>query len=154
MRFIFITLLLTLSLQAQNFSQRTILGIWQISSVNANGFIYFGKDLGHERREVWTLIFNRGGLLKVENTGTIYNYEIVGGKLKIYMTRVGYNGYISKRKNQYDLMEITDRFEGCHLVKTTIKKINGVKRKEGFKMCKIEDMPTPTYQRDLEDYRF
>jgi len=154
MRLLLIALFLTLTLQAESFSSRTILGVWQISSLSPNGFIYFGKDIGKERRESWTLMFNREGRLKVQETGSIYNYEVVSGKLKIYMTRVGYNGHISKRKNQYDLMEITSHFEGCPLVKVKIKKITGVKRKEGFKMCKVEEMPTPTYQRGIEDYKF
>ncbi len=154
MRFLLITLLLSLTLQAQSFSQRSILGVWQISSPKANGFVSFGKDIGRERREAWTLIFNREGRLKVQETGSVYNYEIVGGKLKIYMTRVGYNGYITKRKNQYDLMQITGRYEGCFIVKTVVKKITGIKKKDGMKMCKLEEMPTPTYQRGIEDYKF
>ena len=154
MRFLLMSLLLISTLQAQSFSQRSMLGVWKISSVKANGFVSFGKDLGRNRGEVWTLIFNREGRLKVENTGRVYNYEIVGGKLKIYMTRVSSTGYVSKRKNQYDLMEITGRYEGCYVVKTVVKKINGVKRKEGFKMCKFEEIPTPTYNRGIQDYRF
>ena len=154
MRFILVSLVFTISLYAQSFTQRAILGVWQISSPKANGFIAFGKDIGRERREAWTLIFNREGRLKVQETGAIYNYEVVRGKLKIYTTRVGYNGYITKRKNQYDLMKIAGRFEGCLIVKTEVKKIPGLKKKEGFKMCKLEEMPTPTYQRGIEDYKF
>ena len=154
MRFLLMSLLLTLSLHAQSFSQHSILGVWKISSQSANGFISFGKDIGTQRREAWTLIFNREGRLKVQETGSVYNYEIVGGKLKIYMTRVGYNGYITKRKSQYDLMQITGRFEGCPVVTTTVKKITGIKKKKGIKMCKIEEMPRPTYQRGIEDYKF
>ena len=154
MRFLLISLLLSLSLQAQSFSERTILGVWKIASQKPNGRIWFGKDFGRKKGESWTLVFNREGRLKVEETGTVYNYEIVDGKLKIYMTRVSYNGYIKKRKDQYDLMEITGRFEGCPVVKTTVKNMNGIKKKEGIKMCKIENMPIPTYQRDIQDYKF
>ena len=154
MKLLITTLLLTLSLNAQSFSQRSIEGIWEISSVRSNGFINFGKDIGKDRREHWTLIFNREGRLKVVERDRIYNYEIVGGKLKIYETRIGYNGWVTKRKNQYDLMQISGRFEGCYVVKTTVKKITGMKKKEGFKMCKIEDAPKPTYQRGIEDYKF
>jgi len=154
MRFLLMSLLLTLTLQAQSFTQRSILGVWYISSAKANGFISFGKDLGRTRGQVWTLLFNREGRLKVQETGTVYHYEITGGSLKIYMSRVGYNGYVTKRKNQYDLIQITGKYEGCALVKTVVKKINGVKKKEGFKMCKIEEIPTPTYQRNINDYRF
>jgi len=60
MRLLLATLLFTLTLSAQSFTERTILGVWQISSVKTNG----------------------------------------------------------------------------------------------FKMCKIEEMPTPTYQRSIEDYKF
>ena len=154
MRLLLATLLFTLTLSAQSFSERTILGVWQISSVKTNGFISFGKEIGKERRETWTLIFNREGRLKVQETGTVYNYEIVGGKLKIYETRVGYNGWETKRKNLYDLMQIDGRYEGCYVVKTKVKKITGIKKKDGFKMCKVEEMPTPTYQRGIEDYKF
>ena len=92
--------------------------------------------------------------MKVQERGRVYNYEIVGGDLKIYETRVGYNGWVTKRKNHYDLMYISGNYEGCKVVKTKVKKITGMKKKEGFKMCKIEEMPTPTYQRGIEDYKF
>ena len=59
MRLLLIALFLALTLQAESFSSRTILGVWQISSLSPNGFIYFGKDIGTERRESWTLMFNR-----------------------------------------------------------------------------------------------
>jgi len=154
MRFLLVSILLTLSLHAQNFTQHSLLGVWKISSTKANGFISFGKDIGKQRREAWTLIFNREGRLKVQETGSVYNYEVVKGKLKIYMTRVAYNGYVTKRKNQYDLMKITGRYEGCLVVKTEVKKITGIKKKDGFKMCKLEEMPVPTYQRGIEDYKF
>ena len=74
--------------------------------------------------------------------------------MKTYETKVYKNGYKVKRKNRYDLMEMTGHLEGCHVVKTITKKLTGMKKKEGFKMCKIEEMPTPTYQRGIEDYKF
>ena len=154
MRTLILTLLLTTVLFGQSFNKRSILGVWEISSVKTNGFVSFGTEIGKERREVWTLMFNRHGRLKVQETGKVYNFEIVSGKLKIYETKVYKNGYKVKRKNRYDLMEMTGRLEGCHVVKTTVKKLTGIKKKQGFKMCKIEEMPTPTYQRGIEDYKF
>ena len=64
------------------------------------------------------------------------------------------NDYVVKRKNRYDLMQITGHLAGCHVVKTITKKLTGIKKKEGFKMCKIEEMPKPTYQRGIEDDKF
>jgi len=154
MKILLMALLFSISVYAQSFSERTILGVWEISSVKTNGFISFGTEIGKERREVWTLMFNRHGRLKVQETGKVYNFEVIGGKLKIYETKVYKNGYKIKRKNRYDLMQITGRLEGCYVVKTTVKKLTGIKKKEGFKMCKVEEMPTPTYQRSIEDYKF
>ncbi len=154
MRALILALLLTTVVFGQNFNKRNIVGVWEISSVKTNGFVSFGTEIGKERREVWTLVFNRHGRLKVQETGKVYNFEVVSGKLKIYESKVYKNGYVVKRKNRYDLMEMSGRLEGCSVVKTTVKKLTGIKKKNGFKMCKIEEMPTPTYQRGIEDYKF
>jgi len=90
----------------------------------------------------------------VQETGTIYNYEVIQGDLVIYETKVYKNGYEIKQKQRYDRMQIMGRIEGCSLVKTVTKKIIGIKKKEGFKMCKTEDLTQPMYQRNMSDYTF
>ncbi len=154
MRIIVISLLLSFSLFAANFTQSNMPGVWEISSPKSNGTISFGKDIGKQRGDVWQLLFNPQGKLKVLNTGSVYNYEIVSGKLKIYETKVYKNNYQVKQKHRYDLMQITKRFEGCHIMKVRTKKIMGLKKKEGLKICKVEAYPQPTVQRSSSDYRF
>ncbi|MCK5666219.1 MAG: hypothetical protein KAI17_22165 [Thiotrichaceae bacterium] len=154
MRFVLIVGLLVLTLQAQSFSQKRMYGVWQISSPKTNGIVSFGKDIGKERRNRWHLIFNKEGLLKVQETGSIYNYEVIDGALVIYETKVYRQGYKIKQKHRYDRMQIAGRIEGCLLVKTVTKKIVGIKKKGGFKMCKTEEFPQPMYQRNMSDYSF
>ncbi|MGB5964575.1 MAG: hypothetical protein WBF77_02325 [Sulfurimonadaceae bacterium] len=154
MRFVLIVGFLVLALQAQSFSQKRMYGIWEISSPKTNGIASFGKDIGKERRNHWHLIFNKEGLLKVQETGSVYNYEVIEGALVIYETKVYSHGYEVKQKQRYDRMQIVGSIEGCPLVKTVTKKIIGIKKKEGFKMCKIEEFPQPMYKRNMSDYTF
>ena len=154
MRIIVLVLIISFSLYSANFSQSNMPGVWEISSPKSNGTISFGKDIGKQRGDVWQLLFNPQGMLKVVNTGSVYNYEIIGGKLKIYETKVYRNDYKIKQKHRYDLFKITKQFEGCHLMKVVTKKITGLKKKEGMKICKVEQYPQPIVQRSSTDYKF
>ena len=156
MKTIFLMLLLSISslLQAQSFTQNNILGVWEVSSLKENGFTMFGKDNNSKTRgKAYTLVFNKQGLVKNKNTGTIYNYEIINGQLKIYETKIyKYNGKI-KDKRHFDLWAISGTFEGCQVAKITTKKLTGFYQKNGYKFCKIESYPIPTYT-SKKDYDF
>lgn len=154
MKFIILLLFALFSLQAQNFSKRSLLGSWELSSVKSNSSVSFGKYIGKQRNEVLELLFNTQGQMKIVNTGDIYNYEVVQGQLKIYDTKVYRNNYQVKRKNRYDLMKIVSRFEGCPVVKIVKKKIPGYKSKYDLKMCKISNYPQPTYEESISKYRY
>ena len=154
MRLLVSILMISFTLYGANFSQSNMPGVWEISSAKTNGTFSFGKDIAKQRGDVWELLFNPQGMLKVTNTGSVYNYEIVGGKLKIYETKVYHNGYKIKQKYRYDLFEITRRFEGCYLIKVVTKKIPGLKKKDGMKICKVEQYPQPVVQRSSTDYKF
>jgi len=149
-----IILMAILSLQAQSFSKQRLLGSWEISSAKINKTVAFGNYIGKERNEVLELLFNPQGQMKVVKTGEIYNYEVVGGQLKIYDTKIYGNDYRVKRKNRYDLFKIIGSYEGCKLVKLMKKKIPGYNPKRDLKMCKISNMPQPTYQESISKYRY
>ena len=87
MKTIILSLILSFTslLQAQSFSKHNILGVWEVSSKNLNGFTTFGKDFSKTRGEAYTLVFNKKGLVKNKTTGSIYNYEIINHQLKIYL---------------------------------------------------------------------
>jgi len=154
MKFMTIILMAILSLQAQSFSKQRLLGSWEISSAKINKTVAFGNYIGKERNEVLELLFNPQGQMKVVKTGEIYNYEVVGGQLKIYDTKIYGNDYRVKRKNRYDLFKIIGSYEGCKLVKLMKKKIPGYNPKRDLKMCKISNMPQPTYQESISKYRY
>jgi len=143
----------TTLLQAQSFSKNNILGVWEVSSKKLNGFTTFGKDFSKNRGEVYTLIFNKKGLVKNATTGSIYNYTIINGNLKIYQTKTYKYNHKIKDKKHYDLWAMSGSYEGCNLAKIKVKKLTGCYRKEGYKFCKIEDYPQPTF-RSSEDYNF
>jgi len=143
----------TTLLQAQSFSKHNILGVWEVSSKKLNGFTTFGKDFSKNRGEAYTLIFNKKGLVKNATTGTIYNYEIINGNLKIYQTKTYKNNYKIKDKRHYDLWAMGGSFENCNVAKIIKKKMIGYHHKDGYKWCKIEDYPQPTF-RSSEDYNF
>jgi hypothetical protein len=92
--------------------------------------------------------------VKVLNTGDIYNYEVQNGLLKIYETKVYRNNYKVKNKYRYDLFNIVGDYEGCKEVKVMKKKIPGYTSRYNFKMCKITNLPQPTYNQSIEDYEF
>ena len=141
-------------LQAQSFTKNYLLGTFEISSLKLNGFTVFGKDFSTKRGEVYTLVFNKKGLVKNATTGTIYNYEIIEGNLQIYQTMTYSNNYKIKQKQKYDLYTISEDFESCLKVKITTKKIPGFFQKNGYKFCKIESYPIPTYTTSKKDYDF
>jgi hypothetical protein len=152
---LFLLLIITLaSLQAQSFSKQMLLGKWEISSTKLNSFIAFGKYIGKQRNETITLFFNQKGFLKELTTGTIYNYEVLNGKLKIYETKIYKNNYKVKRKSRYDLFKIIGVVDGCLKIKVVKKKIPGYTSKYPLKMCKITNIPQPTYQESISTYNF
>ena len=151
---ILLILLLTSGLlHAQSFSKNNILGVWEVSSKKLNGFTSFGKDFSRNRGEAYTLIFNRSGLVKNKTTGTIYNYEVLRGQLKIYQTKTYRNNYKVKDKKHYDLWAMAGTFENCNVAKIVKKKITGYHRKDGYKWCKTENFPQPTIN-SSENYKF
>ena len=130
------------------------MGTWEVTSSKLNRSVGFGNLYKSERNGVITLLFNSTGLLKIVDTGEVYNYEVIKGELKIYDTKVYKNNYKVKRKNRYDLFKIVGNVEGCKQVKVVEKKIPGYKSKYDLKMCKTEEYPRATYQRDIRDYNF
>jgi len=147
-----ILLSFTTLLQAQSFSKNNILGVWEVSSKKLNGFTTFGKDFSKNRGEVYTLIFNKKGLVKNITTGTIYNYEIINGNLKIYQTKTYKYNHKIKDKKHYDLWAITGDFENCSVAKIVKKNLTGFYHKDGYKFCKIQDYPQPIFM--SEDFKF
>jgi hypothetical protein len=148
-----ILLSFTTLLQAQSFSKNNILGVWEVSSKKLNGFTTFGKEFSKNRGEVYTLIFNKQGLVKNATTGSIYNYTIINGNLKIYQTKTYKHNYKIKDKRHYDLWAISGSYEGCNLAKIKVKKLTGYYRKDGYKWCKVQDYPHPTFN-NIEDFNF
>lgn len=142
------------TLQAQSFSKQRLLGLWELSSSKLNSSVSFGKYLGKTRNEVLTLRFNPQGLMKVDTTGDVYNYEVISGQLKIYDSKIYRNNYIVKRKSRYDLFKIVGNVDGCLRVKVMKKKIPGYTSRNDLKMCKISPYPRPTYQDNISNYRF
>jgi len=153
-KLIFAILAITLSLNAQNFTKHNLLGSWELSSAKLNKTVAFGNYIGKERNEVLELLFNPQGLMKVVKTGEVYNYEVVRGQLKIYETKVYRGNYKVKRKNRYDLFKIIGSVEGCKRVKLMKKKIPGYNPKRDLKMCKISNLPKPTYDESISKYKF
>ena len=139
---------------AQSFSRSLLVGQWEISSVKPNGFVSFGVDISTSRGDSYTLLFNKTGEVKNETTGEVYNYELQGGNLKIYKTCTYSHGNKFKEKYRYDLLRITQRYEGCLLVKIVRKKMVGYNDKKGYKWCKVEEYPQPVYTSPVQKYRF
>jgi len=148
-----ILLSFTTLLQAQSFSKNNILGVWEVSSKKLNGFTTFGKEFSKNRGEAYTLIFNKKGLVKNATTGSIYNYTIINGNLKIYQTQTYKYNHEIKDKKHYDLWAISGSYEGCNLAKIKVKKLTGYYRKDGYKWCKVQDYPHPTFN-NIEDFNF
>jgi len=154
LKIIILLLFTLLTLNAQNFSKRTLLGEWKLASAKLNSTVFFGRYIGKQRNGTITLLFNKTGFLKVAETGEVYNYDVVQGQLKIYETKEYKYGYKMRRKSQYDLFKIVGRVDGCFEVKLTEKKIPGYKPKRNLKMCKLSNFPQPTYQERISKYRF
>lgn len=148
-----ILLSITTLLQAESFSKNNILGVWEISSKKLNGFTIFGKEFSSNRGEAYKLLFNKNGFVKNANNGSIYNYEIVKGELKIYETKTYKNNYKVQDKKNFDIWVLSGNFEGCNLAKITIKKLPGYYRKDAYKWCKVENYPKATFYTN-EDYDF
>ena len=130
MKYLLLLLLSLLTLQAQNFSKKDLLGTWELSSAKLNKSVAFINYIGKERNEVLELLFNPQGQMKIVKTGEVYNYEVVQGQLKIYETNVYKNNYIVKRKNRYDLFKIIGSVESCNLVKLMKKRYQAIILKE------------------------
>ena len=154
MKNLIIMILLSITtLYAQSFNKHNILGVWEVSSLKSNGFTTFGKEFSTNRGEVYTLIFNKKGLVKNITTDTIYNYEIINGNLKIYQTKTYKNNYKVVNKKRYDLWELSGNFENCKKAKIIKKKFTGYYRKEGYKWCKIQNHPRTVFY-GSEDFKF
>ena len=154
MKYIFLAFLLLSTLQAQSFSKQKLLGSWELSSVELNSFVAFGKYIGTQRGETIDLVFNQQGRVKVLQTGDVYNYEVINGELKIYETKIYRNNYKVKNKYRYDLFRVVGEFEGCDKVKVVKKKITGYTSRHKLKMCKISNLPQPTYEENILKYKF
>ena len=154
MKLIVLLLFTFFTLKAENFSKEMLVGEWELSSAKLNSAVFFGRYIGKQRNGTVTLLFNKTGLLKVAQTGDVYNYEVVQGELKIYETKEYMYGYKVRRKSQYDLFKIVGSLDGCLEVKLTKKKIPGYKPKRNLKMCKLSNFPEPTYQENISKYRF
>jgi len=154
MKYLFLLFLTLATLQAQNFSKNTLLGLWELSSVKLNATVAFGKYLGKQRGETLELAFNPQGRVKVLSTGDVYNYEVQNGELKIYETKVYKNNYKVKNRYRYDLFKIVANFEGCKEVKVVKKKIPGYTSRYNLKMCKISNLPQATYHENISKYKF
>ncbi len=148
MRYFLILVLLPLTSHAQSqiqaYSTENILGVWEVSSLELNGFTSFGSEFSRKRGEVYTLIFNKQGYVKNQTTQSIYNYEVLKeGTLKIYKTKTYRYGNQVKDKNHYDLWQISGSYENCYQAKVVKKKMTGYYQKEGYKWCKVQDFPKP-----------
>jgi len=154
MKIIILSLILSFTslLQAQSFSKNNILGVWEVSSKKMQGFTSFGKEFSTTRGQSYILIFNKHGFVKNKTTGSIYNYEIINGKLKIYQTKIYKNNYKIKDKKHYDLWAMSGCFENCSVAKIVKKKLTGYYRKDGYKFCKIQNYPQPTFR--SEEFKF
>jgi hypothetical protein len=155
MRKTILLLLLTLSLlEAQTFTKRGILGVWELSSKDMKSYTTFGTESSSKWGSVYTLIFNRHGLVKNKTTGAVYNYEIINHKLKIYKTHTYSNNYKVKDKRHYDLWRTTSSYEGCMLAKIEVKKLSGIyKKKKPYKWCKVAEFPQ-TVEYTTQDFKF
>ncbi|MDF1883635.1 hypothetical protein JHD49_06760 [Sulfurimonas sp. SAG-AH-194-C21] len=151
---ILLLITITLTLNAQNFSKRTLQGEWELSSAKRNQAVSFGKYIGQTRNGTLTLLFNQRGLLKVLETDEVYNYEVIRGELKIYQIRVYGNNYQVKSTKYYDLFKIIGSVDGCLEVKVIKKRIPGFNSRYNLKMCKLSNYPQPTYQESVSKYRF
>ncbi len=148
-----LTLLASTSVQAQTYTKDSILGVWEVSSLKLNGSPSFGKEVSQKRGEAYRLLFSKNNKVKNQNTGTIYNYEVLNGELKIYQLSKYGNNYQHKNPNRYDLWKFAGDFENCTKSKVISKKIPGYYRKEGYKWCKVEDYPQITKTTE-SDYNF
>ena len=143
MKKIILLFLLSLILNAQSFTSKNILGEWEVSSLKFNGFTSFGKEFSTNRGEVYSLVFNKQGFVKNITTNSVYNYEIINHKLKIYQTKIYRYGNYVKDKKHYDLWKISGTFENCYKSKIIKKKMTGSYRKDGYKWCKVQEYPQP-----------
>jgi len=149
MKFIILTLIaITSVLNAQSFNNIT--GTWYITSPKEYKSVSFANDRNGERGGKLTLEFNREGKIRVNESGKIYAYRVKSGKLQIAKDRRQFD---LKRKNRWDIIKVIGRLDnGCLHVKYEKKGLGGYSARDGYKMCKIEDMPKPTYVR--EPYKF
>jgi hypothetical protein len=143
----------SISDQPPAYSKQSILGVWEVSSLKLNGFTSFGKEFSQTRGEVYRLVFSKTNKVKNENTGTVYNYEVVNGELKIYQLSKYGDNYKIKNPHRYDVWKFSGDFGSCTVSKVVTKKIPGYYRKEGYKWCQVEDYPQPI-QANETDYHF
>ena len=137
-----LVLLLSTLLFGESFSKHSLIGVWEISSLKLNGTVVFGKDYSIQRGSSFEVAFKPNSKAKNLTTGTLYQYELKNGLLKIYQIRER-NGYLYKDR-RYDLFKIIGNYEGCYRVKIIKKGIPGFYFRKGYKWCKIGNYPIQT----------
>ena len=134
-------------------SLRNIYGTWVITSLDERGTTVFGKDVERNRGGEFTLEFNKQKRVQVVEKGSVYEFAVKGNKLYISdKKRYLQNGMRYNKKYHVDILTESGRRGNCIVVKYTQKGLNGYYRKEGYKMCKVENYPQPTYTR--QPYKF
>jgi len=125
-------------------------GTWTFGSPKGDRSITFGKDRGRQKGSEFTLEFNRQGKVRINETGSVYFYRMKNGQLELTDKRKNFD---LNRKNRIDVLRFSGSLDnGCKLMKYTNKGMGGSTSKRGYRMCKVESFPQPTYQR--EPYKF
>ena len=142
MKKILALLVLSSYLFSYDFTYKNILGAWIVEPYKENKTISFGTYIGKYRNETITLFFNRRGMLKVQETGDVYNYEIIDNDLKIYKTKMYKHGFSKKLKKKYQLLRLVKRDGICFRMKVIKSKMpNSYVKKDGVRICKIRNYP-------------
>ena len=142
MKFIGLLLALSLILSADNFGDMK--GTWKVSSLEYGKSVTFGKDRNRERGGSIIVSFNREQAL-VDN-GRNYFYRVYLGMLQITDKEINFE---RDRHNRIDTLKIMGTLRGgCKQVKYMKKGLGGSYYKKGYRMCKIENYPSPVYIRE------
>jgi len=154
MKYLWVLFFVLSTLQAQSFSKRLLLGSWEVSSIKQNASVAFGHYIGRERGEALEVVFNQRGRMQVLKSGEVYDYKIVNGTLKIFEVKTYGKNYRVTNKHRYDIFKIVGRADGCFEVKVLKKKIAGLRSRRNLQMCKMANIPQPTYQESKDRYKF
>jgi hypothetical protein len=130
-------------------SLNNIYGTWVMTSKYERSTTVFGKDIEHNRGGELTLEFNKQNKVRVNETGSIYYFYVKNGKLyfsdkKSYIRNSSQYG----KKYHIDVLKQTKSNGNCIIVKYDKKGLNGYYKKEGYKMCKVENHPQPTFNQN------